>query len=458
MKISYRKKRYFFYSLLSLILTFLPFITINNNQIFLLSFIHKELHLMGVVFNVQEFFLVPFLLIGLFVGIFFITSLYGRIWCGWGCPQTIFRVIYRDLIETKILGLHKSISNKQLKAPLTINNIFKKFIAIVLFSFVAFLASATFLFYFVPPKEFFSYLANPFDHTVLFIFWICIALFMIIDIVWIAENFCIYMCPYARVQSVLYDDNTKMVIYDTNRGGLVYGSDSTLLAPPKKRDINNECINCHQCVKVCPTHIDIRKGMQLECINCLECVDACTSVMKKFDKPTLVNWSSFNAITTKSKIKYLRAKTMGYIAVLLIALCVALLMFSQKTPLLVNIDRNTQLYEVRKSGAVDNFYTFLFENPSKSESYFSFSINHKDIEIIKPKGDIKVKSHSKIKEVVILRAKNLEVQNDINDVLIPIEIVFYKVDNPKIRIKKKSIFVYPKKERLQKSLESKSYK
>lgn len=456
MKLSYRKKRYILYSLITLIAICIPFININGNQIFLLSFDHKELHLMGIAFNVQELYLMPFLLIMLFIGIFFMTTLGGRIWCGWSCPQTIFRVIYRDLIETKLLKLRKKISNKQQKPTYDTKNVIKKIIAITLFSCIALIASAVFLFYFVPPKEFFAYLSQPLEHKVLLTFWLCIAGFLVFDITFMAENFCIYVCPYARVQSVLYDNDTIMAIYDNGRGGLVYDNAGNLLAPPQKQDKNNECINCHQCVKVCPTHIDIRKGMQLECINCLECVDACTDVMGKLQKPTLVNWSSPNAIQTKTKIKYLRSKTIGYMVVLAIIFGIMLVMGSKKEPVLVNIDRNTQLYEIRKNGAIDNFYVFLFENTDKKDHRYSFEIlNQEGIEIIRPHHPIKVESKGKIKEVVILRAKNLAVNNAKNDALLPLKIRIYAIDDSTISIERKSIFVYPKEQVLQKALHSK---
>ena len=110
-----RIKRYIGYGIITTLALLLPFISINGHQLFLLSFVHKELHLLGVVFSVQELYLMPFLLIMLFIGIFFMTTLGGRVWCGWCCPQTIFRVIYRDLIETKILGLRQRINDKQKK-------------------------------------------------------------------------------------------------------------------------------------------------------------------------------------------------------------------------------------------------------------------------------------------------------------------------------------------------------
>ena len=444
----YRYRRYLGYIILTLVLTLLPFIKINGNQFFLLSFNRQELHLLGIVFHSQELYLMPFLLILLFVGIFFITTLGGRLWCGWGCPQTIFRVIYRDLIETKILGLHKKISNKQIKTDFKNNiNLFKKIIGIAIFFIIALFASATFLFYFVPPADFIQSILTPFDHKILISFWLCIAIFMTFDITFMAENFCVYVCPYARVQSVLFDNDTLMAIYDPHRGGNVYDSSGSLLLPPKKQDPKNECINCQHCVQVCPTHIDIRKGMQLECINCLECVDACTLVMQKFNQPSLIQWSSQNATNTNAKVKYLRGKTIGYLAVLAIVLILMIIMGSKKEPFLVSIDRNTQLYEIRKNGAIDNFYVFLFENTDKQVHHYSFKIlNQNHIEIFRPTAPISVQPNQKIKEVVILRAfsqKKLNLKNKVDET-IPIQIEIFAQDQPEMKITRESIFVMPK--------------
>lgn len=110
---NYRQKRYAFFGAMSVLLLIFPFIQIDGNQLFLLSFERKQLHLAGVVFDIQEFYLMPFLLILLFVGICFITTLAGRVWCGWACPQTIFRTLYRDFLQTKLLGLRRKIDNKQ---------------------------------------------------------------------------------------------------------------------------------------------------------------------------------------------------------------------------------------------------------------------------------------------------------------------------------------------------------
>ncbi|STP13317.1 ferredoxin domain-containing integral membrane protein [Helicobacter mustelae] len=442
----YRYKRYIGYGIITILVILMPFITINGNHILLLSFVHEQLHLLGVAFNVQEFYLLPFLLILLFIGIFFMTTLGGRMWCGWSCPQTIFRVIYRDLIETKLLGLRKKVADKQKKPNYHEGaNVFKKTLAILLFCVIALIAASVFLFYFIPPKDFFAYLQDPADHKVFLGFLFCIAAFLVFDITFMAENFCVYVCPYARVQSVLFDNNTLMAIYDTKRGGMVYDDGGNLLSPPKKQNPINECINCHQCVRVCPAHIDIRKGMQLECINCLECVDACTEVMGKFNKPSLVSWSSPNAVSTNSRVKYFRAATIGYLIIILLVVGIMLFMGSKKEPMLVNIDRNTQLYEVRKNGAIDNFYVFLFENTENRPHRYYFRItNRDDIEILRPKQSIEVDPGEKLKQIVILRtwSKGKKLSNE-QDVTIPLEIEIYEADNPKIVIRRKSVFVTP---------------
>jgi cytochrome c oxidase accessory protein FixG len=169
--IPYSVKRYWAYLIATIVGISIPWITINGNHLFLLSFDRKKLHLAGTVFDMQELYLMPFLLMLLFLGIFAVTAVGGRAWCGWACPQTIFRVIYRDLIETKILGLRKRISNKQKEPDMSkAENKVKKVVAILMWSVLSLLAAANFMWYFVPPEDFFAYMADPGAYNIA---WFC---------------------------------------------------------------------------------------------------------------------------------------------------------------------------------------------------------------------------------------------------------------------------------------------
>src|SRR5690606_6800154 len=217
----YRKKRYIAYIIASIVSLSLPFIQINGNQIFLLSFDKKQLHLLGTAFDMQELYLMPFLLMLLFIGIFAVTAIGGRAWCGWACPQTIFRVIYRDLIESTLLKLRR-IKNKQKDIDLSKNaNRVKKAVGVVLWSILALVAASNFMWYFVPPQDFFAYIQNSLEHMFLIGFVLAIAGFLIYDVIILKEDFCVYICPYSRVQSVLYDNNTLHAIYSNQRGGAI---------------------------------------------------------------------------------------------------------------------------------------------------------------------------------------------------------------------------------------------
>lgn len=464
----FRKKRLITYLIITITLLVIPFIRIGDakNHIFLLSFDHKVLHVLGIKYNIQEFYVMTFILMILFIGIFLMTVMAGRIWCGWSCPQTIFRSIYRDMIQTKLLKLRKKVTNKQEILKLdTPSKKAKYVLGIALFFCISLIASADFLFFFVPPEDFFVYAKDFSEHGMLLGFWLVIAALITFEVCFIAEKFCIYMCPYARVQSVLFDNDTLMSIYDVKRGGLLYNPNgSSIGIAPKKQDPHNECTNCNNCVKVCPTHIDIRKGVQLECIHCLECVDACSSVMSKFNRPSLVTWSSPNAMEQKSKPKLLRAKTIAYMAILVIIF--ALLIFVGKThkSMLLNITRDAELYTIRNSGAIDNVYKFVLQNIDIEPHKFAFEIEGDmadKFEIITPdyrdKKEFLIEPNDAKFLVVILRAKGINNDSMNSDKNIPITIKSYATDNKDgISITSDTFFLYPSKSIIEKKLSKKN--
>ena len=459
--VPYRIKRYWAYAIATIIALVMPWITIGGNHLFLLSFDQKKLHLAGVAFDMQELYLMPFLLMLLFLGIFAVTAVGGRAWCGWACPQTIFRVIYRDGIETKLLGLRKRIKNKQKDPDMSKSeNKVKYAIAILLWSVLAFITAADFMWFFVPPEDFFTYLQNPSEHMTLVGMLVGIALFIIVDVVFIKEDFCIYICPYSRVQSVLYDDDTIMAVYDPIRGGDIYqghGYEREKKFEKQKEllsvEPSAECTTCESCVTVCPTHIDIRKGLQLECINCLECVDACTTVMGALGKPSLVQWSSEKeTLRHEGKTNYFRGKVIAYFTVLALVLVALFMMGSKKEHMLLDINKSPRLYKTLEKGVVQNDYIFMFANTdSKPHTYFFEIVGNDKIKIKRPTAPFKIGAGQKKKKVVVFETKEVLVNNDRKDTPIPVKIRAFAVDDKeKIVIDREAVFMYPRIDLLKK--------
>jgi len=450
----YRIKRYYGYVIATIFALTLPFITIGGNHIFLLSFDKKQLHLMGTAFDMQELYMMPFLLMLLFIGIFAVTAVGGRAFCGWACPQTIFRVIYRDLIETKILGLRKRIKNKQKEPDYSKpENKVKRLIGIGIWSILALIAAADFLWFFVPPEDFFQYIQHPADHPILIGMLLGIAGFLIYDIVFLKEDFCIYVCPYSRVQSVLYDEDTLQAIYDPKRGGQIYDEEHNKLVF-KQKDLDKEkydCTACESCVTVCPTHIDIRKGTQLECINCLECVDACTTVMGKLGKESLVRWTSVNEVYNNKKTKILRPKTYMYIAALVAIILGLIAMGGTKEYMLLNVNKTTQLYKIKNDNEVVNNFLMLFQNTEHKTHTYKLEVvgEYADKIEIKRFKELTLRPGKMAKKVVVLSTKERLVDDNTKDTPLTVMLKAYAVDDPeRVFVFRKAVFIYPRADKL----------
>ena len=441
---SYTNKRYFVYIFITVFTFTLPFLTIDNNHILLLSFDKLQFHFFGFVYNVNELYVMPFLLMFLFIGIFAMTTLFGRVWCGWACPQTIFRVIYRDLIESTILDIRR-IKNKQKELDYSKKSIqLKKYFSIFLWLIITIIISTNFMWYFVPPEDFFTYMQNPSEHMFMIIFILSVALFLVYDIVFMKENFCVYICPYSRVQSVLYDDDTKQIVYDTSRGGDVYVNREKSIFKMKEWTANQECTTCEACVKICPTNIDIRKGLQVECINCLECADACTTVMGKLGKKSLINWGSTNSVINKKISTLLTKRNMTYFVSLILCIILAIVFASKKEPFLLNINKTTNLYKIKEDQKVTNNYILTFHNTQNKAYTFDINLEDRENFRIKRFKPFKLEANKRIKKIFIVETKKRLFISKTKDTALKIKINSFALENKEIKLSRELSFVYPR--------------
>ncbi len=351
----------------SLILLFnvLPWVSIGGRPAILLDVMDRQFSFFGAEFQPTETLLLTFLLLSIFLGIFLLTALLGRVWCGWGCPQTVYlEFLYRPL-ERLIEG--RSWSRGAKSAP-------KWRIALkyLVFGIVSLHLSHTFLSYFVGGPQVVQWsLGSPGDHPVGFAIVWGVALSMMIDFAWFREQMCILACPYGRFQSVLLDRNSLIIGYDARRGERRGKLGS-------RKDAGGgwgDCVDCGLCVAACPTGIDIRDGLQMECVACAECIDACDTVMAKVGKPPgLIRYSSQNALSG-APLRWLRPRTVLYPLFLAIALGAFGWNLSHRQSALVQALRQTVTpYTVLEDGSVRNVMRFRVDNRSQQTRSYHFAL------------------------------------------------------------------------------------
>jgi cytochrome c oxidase accessory protein FixG len=308
-----RARRVAAYALIAFYLS-LPWIKINGYPAVFLDVAERRFHLFGLTFAAQDMWLLFFVITGLGFSLFFITSLLGRVWCGWACPQTVYLEHVFRPIEVWIEG--DAVARRALdEAPWTAGKIAKRVFKHAVYILVSAVLTHLFLAYFVSVPEVWSMVRSaPGEHWAAFVFMMAYTGLTYFIFCWFREQVCIVICPYGRIQSALTDDNTVTIGYDALRGE-PRGKAGTVGA--------GDCVACNKCVQVCPTGIDIRQGLQLECVGCTACIDACDEVMTRLNRPIgLIRYASQNALQ-KKPTRWIRPRTVLYAILLLIGASVA---------------------------------------------------------------------------------------------------------------------------------------
>ena len=349
----------------------LPWLNWDGRQAVLFDLPARKFHILGLTFWPQDFPLLAFLLIIAAFSLFAVTVVAGRIWCGYTCPQTVWTSIFMFLEQKTEGSRNQRIMRDQ--GPWTADKAMRKCLKHGSWLFVAFATGMTFVGYFYPIKdlayELGTFSTGPwqFSWTV---FFTCATY---INAGWMREQVCKYMCPYARFQSVMFDQDTLIVSYDPRRGE---ARGSRKRGADYRADGLGDCIDCELCVQVCPTGIDIRNGLQYECIGCALCIDACNSVMDKMEyRRGLIRYTSEHQLAG-GKTHWIRPRIVGYLLVLSVMIGVFSYNIVGRIPLELTVirDRN-QLYVTTDSGKIENIYTLQLVNMDKAMHEFEISIN-----------------------------------------------------------------------------------
>jgi len=362
----YQYRNYLAWSCLA-IFFILPFIYVRGNPLFLINIIDSKFVLFGKIFWPQDFFILALGMIFFIVFIALFTIIYGRLFCGWVCPQTIFMEFVFRKIEWLIEGSPGS-QRKLNEGPWTAEKVWKKSLKHFIFIAFSFLIAHTFLAYIIGVKAIWQLMAQPINENIGMLLSLSAFTFLFYGVfAFVREIVCTTICPYGRLQGVLYDKNTMQISYDYDRGEPRSHYKKTA------QRTGGDCIDCRKCVIVCPTGIDIRDGVQMDCVGCTACIDACDEVMDKVGFPRgLIRYASENEISEKKPFAF-TAKMKAYSAILLLLMCSMGFMIVTRTEIDTHISRiKGQLFQEVDENTLSNLFEAKIINKSLTE---------KDVEI-----------------------------------------------------------------------------
>ena len=330
-----------------------PFVWVDGHPLFLFNVLERRFIFFGVTFWPQDFYLVAIGLLTFVVFIVLFTVVFGRVFCGWACPQTIFLEMVFRKVEEWIEGDYRARQRLD-AAPWTTGKVVKKTLKHIIYFLISFTIANTFLAYIIGRDQWLPLVTdNPLNHLGgLAAMLVFTAVFYAV-FAYVREIVCTTICPYGRLQGVMLDKNSLVVAYDYIRGEPRGKIKKNEPAPPK-----GDCIDCKLCVHVCPTGIDIRNGTQMECVNCTACMDACDEVMVKIDRPKgLIRMDSQTGIETRKPFR-ITSRIMAYSVVLLALVGVLAYLLASRPALDVMVLRAPgQLFQREAGGRISNLYS-----------------------------------------------------------------------------------------------------
>jgi len=413
-----------------------PWIGWDGRQAVLFDLPARKFHVFGLTFWPQDFFYLALLLILAALSLFFFTALAGRLWCGYACPQTVWTEVF--IWMERVVEGRRNQRIKLDKAPWTARKFGLKITKHAIWIAFALFTGFTFVGYFTPIKtlavEMTAFNLGPWET-----FWVLFYGFATYgNAGWMREQVCIYMCPYARFQSAMFDKDTLIISYDTERGE-PRGSRRKSVDP--KSSGLGDCVDCKACVQACPTGIDIRDGLQYQCIGCAACIDVCDEIMDKmsYDRG-LVRYTTENALTHR-QTHVLRPRMFVYAAILVLLLSGLSYAVLTRTPLELGIirDRNS-LYRETSNGLIENVYTLKLLNMDEADHRYRVSVTGlPGIELVMDDDEIAVPGGAIMNLPVSIRIDPEDLASSSNEIAFELT----ATDRPELSVTEKARFIGP---------------